>query len=361
MASGRGLTEEQARESCLGEAVELASACFWGNEPLLRAAWREVEDRAIDPAHLVLVSEEQYRERAAWNRAYSAFDWLPVPFDRSRQTDWVEATSPDGSDSALIPADCAYIGYSEAGDELAPAIADSNGCAAGATRDEAIVAAFLELVERDAVSIWWYGRHRRPAFGPVALAGAETLLASLGARRRTFHLLDLTTDFGIPVCAAVSAEPGGDLVAVGTAAHFDADRAAVAALTEMLQTELSIGLRVREPLDDGDGFGNWIRHVSFRTMPHLLASPHAPPPVRRNIPPEVASCTRLCREAGLRLLVIDLTRPEFGIPVVRVVVPGMRPLRRRLAPGRLFDVPVSLGWRRRKTSSSRINPVSMSG
>ena len=39
-------------------------------------------------------------------------------------------------------------------------LADSNGCAAGNTREEAIVPGFLELVERDAYAIWWYNRLR---------------------------------------------------------------------------------------------------------------------------------------------------------------------------------------------------------
>ncbi len=361
MACGRGLTRDEAHARCLGEAVELASACFRGDEPLLRAPWPDVADRAIHPALLVLASDLQYRERADWNRVHGGVDWLPAPYDPSRQTDWVEATSPDRTDGALVPAAFAYIGYAETGDEIAPAIGDSSGCAAGATRDEAIVGAFLELVERDALSIWWYGRHRRPAFGSVAFAGAESLLASLGSRRRGFHLLDLTTDFGIPVCAAVSAEPGGRLVAVGAAAHFDPDRAALGALTEMLQTELSLGLRAREPLDDGDAFGFWIRHVSLGTMPHLFPSAQVSSPARPEFPVDVAGCIRLCREAGLRILVIDLTRPELGIPVVRVVVPGLRTLHRRLAPGRLFDVPVRLGWRKRRMPASRINPIPMTG
>ena len=39
--------------------------------------------------------------------------------------------------------------------------ADSNGCAAGNTIEEAIVQGFLELVERDSYAIWWYNRLQR--------------------------------------------------------------------------------------------------------------------------------------------------------------------------------------------------------
>jgi ribosomal protein S12 methylthiotransferase accessory factor len=47
--------------------------------------------------------------------------------------------------------------------------------------------------------------------------------------------------------------------------------------------------------------------------------------------------------AGLAPWVIDLTRPDVGIPVVKAFVPGLC-FRNRFAPGRLYDVPVTLGW-----------------
>jgi ribosomal protein S12 methylthiotransferase accessory factor len=40
-----------------------------------------------------------------------------------------------------------------------------------------------------------------------------------------------------------------------------------------------------------------------------------------------------------------------------VIVPGMRHFYRRFAPGRLYDVPVKLGWRDRATPESELNPI----
>jgi oxazoline/thiazoline synthase len=42
---------------------------------------------------------------------------------------------------------------------------------------------------------------------------------------------------------------------------------------------------------------------------------------------------------------------------VRVIVPGLRHFYRRFAPGRLYDVPVKLGWRDRPMLESEVNPV----
>jgi ribosomal protein S12 methylthiotransferase accessory factor len=63
------------------------------------------------------------------------------------------------------------------------------------------------------------------------------------------------------------------------------------------------------------------------------------------------------RRAGLDFLALDQTRPDIGVPVARVIVPGMRHFYRRFAQGRLYDVPVKLGWRDRPTPESELNPI----
>lgn len=51
------------------------------------------------------------------------------------------------------------------------------------------------------------------------------------------------------------------------------------------------------------------------------------------------------------------TRPDVGLPVVKVVVPGLRHFWPRLAPGRLYDAPVALGWRESALKEDELNPV----
>jgi ribosomal protein S12 methylthiotransferase accessory factor len=59
------------------------------------------------------------------------------------------------------------------------------------------------------------------------------------------------------------------------------------------------------------------------------------------------------------MLVLDQTRPEIGLPVVKVIVPGLRHFWRRLGPGRLYDVPVKLGWLPAPLSEEQLNPIPM--
>jgi len=106
-----------------------------------------------------------------------------------------------------VPAAYCYLHYRWRAGEPQFCEADTNGCAVGSTRDEAIVRALLELLERDAAATWWYNRLRRPAVnlgelearrypGYACVAGdARTLAARLGpewrpsdiCRRRRFR------------------------------------------------------------------------------------------------------------------------------------------------------------------------------
>jgi ribosomal protein S12 methylthiotransferase accessory factor YcaO len=56
-------------------------------------------------------------------------------------------------------------------------------------------------------------------------------------------------------------------------------------------------------------------------------------------------------------MVLDQTRADIGVPVVRVIAPGLRHFYRRFAPGRLYDVPVKLGLRDRPIAESDLNPI----
>ena len=70
-------------------------------------------------------------------------------------------------------------------------------------------------------------------------------------------------------------------------------------------------------------------------------------------------CQQLVERQGLELLVLDQTRPDIGLPVVKVVVPGLRHFWSRYAPGRLYDIPVRLGWLGAPLAEEQLNPLPM--
>ena len=243
-------------------------------------------------------------------------------------------------------------------------MADSNGCAAGNTREEAIVQGFLELVERDAYAIWWYNRTRQAEvdlsqFDDSYVRDLKTQLADTG---RKLWVLDITSDLGIPTYVAIVhwMQNGQENIEFGSGAHFDPRIALLRSLTELNQF-LSIGLM-------GGGSGekpslDGVTPLRLEEHPFLIPSGNrsvGPDPGLKmpldNTREQVDACVDIARRAGLDFLVLDQTRPDVEVPVVRVIAPGIRHFYRRFAPGRLYDVPVKLGLRDRPSLESELTP-----
>jgi ribosomal protein S12 methylthiotransferase accessory factor len=103
----------------------------------------------------------------------------------------------------------------------------------------------------------------------------------------------------------------------------------------------------------------------LRLQDHPFLTPNNQPAVQRALGStfgrldtreQVTACMRLAQREGLDFLVLNQTRPDIDVPVVRVVVPGLRHFYRRFAPGRLYDVPVKLGLRDRPLTEDELNP-----
>jgi oxazoline/thiazoline synthase len=361
---GKGSTAEQGEASALMEAMERYSGIFQGDE--IRVTRRFTDFPAGDailPNDVLLFSAAQYREH---NAPPSDSDHMPTPapFDPSAKIEWSPVWSLRDQRFKYLPTSLLYFFHK--GNSAAGHIhADSNGCAAGNTREEAIVQGFLELVERDSYAIWWYNRVQRPevdlsVFDDSYVRDLQIQLAETGRR---LWVLDITNDLEIPTYVALSqsVENGQDFIEFGSGSHFDPRIAMLRSLTELNQF-LSIGLmglRSTETMgDDGSGL--------LRLAEHPYLTPNGDPPVRPDLDSkfgrldkreQVMTCMNLVKQLGLDFLVLDQTRPDIEVPVVRVIVPGLRHFYRRFAPGRLYDIPVKLGWLDRPVPESDLNPI----
>src|SRR5262249_19344884 len=184
------------------------------------------------------LSESQYRERDARKAAGSGFGFIPVPFDPGAEIEWSPLWSLTRQEVRYLPTAFCYYDYPQP-DERTYCVACSNGNAAGNTLEEAVLQGFLELVERDAVALWWYNRVRRPGVDLDSFTEPYLgrLAAFLRAHGRDFWALDLTADLGIPVFASVSRRTDGPLeqIMFGFGAHLEARVALLRAVTEMNQ------------------------------------------------------------------------------------------------------------------------------
>ena len=376
---GKGSTAEQGEASALMEAIERYSGIFQGDE--VRVTKRYVDfapGEAILPNEVMLYSERQHAETAASGgdhshdhgnhagqqpggaglKAAAMVQPPPPPLGHTDKVEWSPAWSFGDERFRWLPTAMMYFFYGGG------YTTDSNGCAAGNTVGEAIVQGFLELVERDAYAIWWYNRLQRrevdlSQFDDSYIRDLQLQFAENGRR---MWVLDVTSDLGIPTFVAIShwMKDGRENIEFGSGAHFDARIALLRALTELNQF-MALGLM-------GGGSGDkssldGTTPLRLENYPYLIPLGEAASVSsdskfgRLDIREQVKACVDVVARQGLDFLVLDQTRVDIGTPVVRVIVPGMRHFYRRFAPGRLYDVPVKLGWTDRPTREDDLNPI----
>lgn len=368
-SGGKGDSAEAARAGALAEALERMQGGFAGDEPRLPARLSEL-DGAVHPNAVQLFSEHQFAESAGARGAGK--DRVPARFDPDALVDWTSLWSLTAGRPRWLPSAICWFGHRGSGQGW---VADSNGCAAGNTLAEAVLAGLLELVERDAVAIWWYNRLRCPAVDLAAaddpwLAGARHRFAAIG---RPVHALDVTSDLGIPVVVAVSAPAvprgPGDPVLMGFGAHPDravAVRRAVGEAAQMLgalpvdRGGTVVAGWVADPVTQ-----RWCAEATLANQPYLRpdaglpAVPVSPRVGAGDVLADLAEVRTRVEAAGAEVLVLDQTRPEIGFPTVRVVAPGLRHFWARFGPGRLYDVPVRQGRLAGPTAEADLNSYYM--
>ena len=357
---GKGSTAEQAEASALMEAIERYSGIFQSDEIRLTRRFTDfAPGDAIPPNDVLLFSDTQSRPEQTGEEDSHETQMAPLPFDPSARIEWSPVWSLRDGRFKYIPTSQLYFFYS------GPAAfhADSNGCAAGNTIEEAIVQGFLELVERDAYAIWWYNRLRRAEVDLSHFNDSyvQDLKAQLAETGRRLWVLDVTSDLGVPTYVAILhwMQNGQENIEFGSGAHFDPRIAMLRTLTELNQF-LSIGLM-------GGGTGeksslDGVTPLRLADYPFLTPSGTVQPSsgstagLLDNTRRQVDACVDIAARAGLDFLVLDQTRPDVEVPVVRVIVPGLRHFYRRFGPGRLYDVPVKLGLLDRPLSESELTP-----
>jgi len=335
-----------ARAAAVGEALERYCVSWHGDEAHERASVAELTARGepvLLPRDLLLFGEGQRAGRDAGGAGQAPREPVPDDLPPDLRTDVSPLVSAVTGERWWVPSAAVHFGHPdlEAARCCRP---DSSGCAVGPTRPAAVLAGLLELVERDAVALWWWPRAARPGVPLAVLGEAGERRARRAAARqdRDVWLLDLTTDLGVPVVVALSSRADGTGVVAGFGASVDLAAAAARAVQECGQVLACLEFGVV-----GAGAPGWAQR-SVHDEPHLLPDPTrpatagvlgagAPRAEDRAADADADLAEVLSRVAGrgVDVLVQDLTRPEVGVPAVRVLAPGLRPWHRRLAPGRL--------------------------
>jgi ribosomal protein S12 methylthiotransferase accessory factor len=338
VSQGKGVSPVAAKVSALMESVE-----YWHAEhvvlPLRSESYQQLarETNVVDVHRLPLRGgldsmSDGVRETPA--RATIRPD-LPLL--------WVDALDLQADRPIMLPFE--MVSLNKVGINYAQNTfrMDSNGLASGNCRAEAIVHGICELVERDALTLWWQDVQRPSDVAADLLdpssvddQACRELLERLGAAGLDTAVWDVTSDIGIPVyqcCVLERAErvgwrPFG--ASWGYGAHPATAVALARALTEAAQSRITMIAGSRD-----DNFPSQyrtqhdparlasIRQLFFGAPGHAHFRGRAGVDLD-TVDGDLATMLGLLRTAGLDSVVVaDLTRPEIGIPTVKVVIPDL--------------------------------------
>jgi ribosomal protein S12 methylthiotransferase accessory factor len=321
VTQGKGATVEAAKASAIMEAVESFHAETI-DLPLLVGTWRDIARR-----HQVPLLEE-----------------LPLIKASSPDLDcpllWIEAADWVAGEPLYVPYDMVHLDLTYQ-TRLGRGLFDitSNGLASGNHLVEAVNHAICELLERDAMALWFHAPPRQREESAVDLdsvddADCRSALELLDAAKIRVRVWDTTADHGIPSYLCMISDQQQQLqelyAASGMGCHPRREVALHRALSEAIQSRLTIIAGARDDVGPAD----YRRLMTTRVLRAALDATTAGPAARdfRATPTHDNDLVDADRDLLLSRLrgigvshvgVVDLTRPDIGIPVARVIIPSL--------------------------------------
>jgi putative methanogenesis marker protein 1 len=308
--NGKGATVEESRISAIMEGIERYSS--------------ELHDRRI---HLA-----PYQEMLARGRVIDPGDLiLPELADPDRLMPWTEGFDIVNNREVFLPAHAVFHPLPR--NYMGPFRTNTNGLASGNTFEEAVFHALSEVIERDAWSLVEACRDTGPCVTGITDPDIQEMQEKFAKAQVEVMVRDITSDVGIPTMAAVADDvllKDPMLLTIGIGTHTCARIAVMRALTEVAQSRLTQIHGAREDttlaeLKKKIGYerakrinGYWFRdngRVDYSTIRSTDTD---------DFKKDIDNIIVALEKQGMdRVIVVDLTREEIGVPVVRVVVPGL--------------------------------------
>ncbi|KPI20077.1 YcaO-domain protein [Actinobacteria bacterium OK074] len=320
---GKGVDSPAAMASALMESIEVwhAEQVEHDGRPVLRDTADGLARRglhAVEPARLGLALG------AAPSEAYADA--------------WIEGTDLMSGRPCWVPLDAVSLDFTV--DRPATAgglLRSSNGLASGNQFHEALVHGLCEVVERDAETIWRHcADYRRVDPATVTAPDGRALLRRLADADVHAAIWDITSDVGVPAYGCVLMEnpnePGWRSVGVhdGFGCHLSPDVALVRAVTEAAQTRLTYISGSRDDLDraelDRANSPDLAHQVwdELTAVPCTVAFPDTSERAGATLDEDLDTLLGRLAAAGCEQAVaVDLTADGLGVPVVKVLVPGL--------------------------------------
>lgn len=318
---GKGRDHQSARVSALMEAIERVSAEAVDGSSTLHTSFREIASSAADPREFDLPRDGE--------------------FDEAAEIGWIESWDLLADRAVMMARDLVLTPPQDA---VIKAV-DTNGLASGNTLLEAVVHALCELIERDALSqmefVNAFADENLPEYKNVDLATmpAEILQllpgtsGSMGHSGLDLVVTDMGSDINIPSFRAMiidSKYPGQDgystLMSPGYGSSPDSGIALTRAITEAMQSRVGYIQGARDSFNASPFLTRQARNrLETQLKSTASKSFHEIPSCSNSeLMDDLKLILASISAAGLKqVMVSDLTRKEWGIPVVRVRVPGL--------------------------------------
>ncbi|MFI6044161.1 TOMM precursor leader peptide-binding protein [Nocardia sp. NPDC051321] len=374
---GRGFGVDATKAAAVAEALErLGGQRPRARRTVVRAAYSDIVDKAVDPRTFGLYSDERYDTPGFWFHRYHPD--LEIP--------WVWGYSCTRAAPVLVPECLAYYGVH--GRRFV--YETSNGCAVGSSVVEAALHGLLEVTERDAFLLTWYARLPVPRVDLNSASDRRIpLLADLVAHEFGYEVaaFDCTTETGIPAywLMAVDKTPdaGRPRVLCGAAAHMLPERAMLSGIQEMLTMLEGFVARydpdsARRMVVDDTAVGDMDDHSTLYGHSDAFARfdflpfdgpqrpiPHPAWPESIDLTWDLLQLIERYNGSGLDVLVVDQTSSEHragGLACAKVLVPGTLPMtfghrnRRDHGLPRICTAPRVLGYAEHDLAPDEVNP-----
>jgi ribosomal protein S12 methylthiotransferase accessory factor len=217
--------------------------------------------------------------------------------------------------------------------------------ASGNTQEEAICHALFEVLEREfETQKLVFIADQQVDLSTIQAPHLLLLLDKIKQSKLRLDVWDITNEMQIPAYFAVIHDPE-DLRSVGmimgSGAHFSSVVALSRAITEAIQGRLTIISGSRD--DQTPRIYKKIKNVNSQLLNAFEKAKKEPIPfVETPVPVDFVSCQRellqrLSQYGFNQVIVYNHTRKDLDIPVVQVMVPGLR-----YVHGSCFSCPVSM-------------------
>ena len=308
--NGKGATVEESKISGIMEGIERYSSEIHDRKIRLDTfEMLEGLEPAINPRDLI----------------------LPAETEPGHVLPWIEGWDIANNERVLVPAQAVFHPLPRNFRQIFRT--STNGLASGNTREEAVFHALCEVIERDAWSLVEATRDTGPAVTNIDDPMLLQMQKKFADAEVEVIVRDITSDVGIPTMAAVADDvllKDPSLLTIGIGTHTNARIAVMRALTEVAQSRLTQIHGAREDTVTADlrkkmGYDRvkrinayWFRDngtVDYAALQSFDSDDFAT---------DIRYAIEALKKQGLsRVIVVDLTREEIGVPVVRVIVPGL--------------------------------------